>query len=366
MKTLDIAEAVQSAFRTENGRTPASLAHLLGVASADDAGEPGVRAAPIYHRRENLAGPVDISDDGLTARTLDEQPNTIRWVLSDETPDRMGDIIRAAGWDTRNFANNPVVLWAHDYSSEPLGRITSLEKTIVRGVPALVGSVEFAVDASEVAARRFRLAKAGFLRAGSVGFLPQETLNVDDPAERSRLGLGRHGVVYVKQELLEFSLVPVPANPQATQLALKSGLVDATDLEFFEARLAEQKQRQAKAAESLNASLTRWAKAPDYSTTTGSTCALIMDAHRGAASTATDQALAPALAKALEQLAAGQSALAHALTDLGGQLIELRKAIATAAVERAGAGPSVAKVPHHVSAVLDALDKAQARLRKPG
>src|SRR5262245_25714543 len=49
----------------------------------------------------------------MVHKTRTSQTNGLEFVLSDETPDRMGDIIRADGWDTRNFKRNPVALFAH-------------------------------------------------------------------------------------------------------------------------------------------------------------------------------------------------------------------------------------------------------------
>src|SRR5262245_34770907 len=42
------------------------------------------------------------------------------FVLSDATPDRVGDVIMATGWDLRNFNNNPVALFNH-HPDFPIG-----------------------------------------------------------------------------------------------------------------------------------------------------------------------------------------------------------------------------------------------------
>src|SRR6185295_6186581 len=47
------------------------------------------------------------------------------YVLSDETPDRMGDIIQADGWKLDNFKRNPIALFGHQ-SSFPIGRWKNL------------------------------------------------------------------------------------------------------------------------------------------------------------------------------------------------------------------------------------------------
>lgn len=159
----------------------------------------------------------------------DGESFTIPWVMSDESVDRMGDIIRVAGWDLRNFARNNILLLGHDSYGTPIGTVQNVRKaTGDTGSPALVGEAVFASNESEKAAQAYRLARSGVYKSGSVGFLPKRISVIDSPEERAKLGLGKWGVVYEEQELLEFSIVSVPANPNAVQMALESkGITDA-------------------------------------------------------------------------------------------------------------------------------------------
>lgn len=157
------------------------------------------------------------------------QENVLTWKYSDDKPDRMGDIIRQDGWELANYKRNPVILWGHAHgfdsvADEPIGR--SLELRVDKG--ALYGDILFDVE-DERAARIFRKARAGFVQAGSVGFRPLKTSHVSDDAERTKLGLGRFGVIFDKAELLEFSLCAIPANPNALQQAVKSGAITEAD-----------------------------------------------------------------------------------------------------------------------------------------
>jgi HK97 family phage prohead protease len=54
----------------------------------------------------------------------------------------------------------------------------------------------------------FEMLKTGFLSATSVGFIPLKYNFVDDPQRR-------FGIDFLEQELLEFSIVTVPANAEA-------------------------------------------------------------------------------------------------------------------------------------------------------
>lgn len=169
------------------------------------------------------------------AEDADAGPNRLRWVYSDETVDRAGDIVRQ-NWELENYKQNPVILWGHAFGAdsiadEPIGR--SVELTVAS--KKLVGTIEFAVGESERAARIYRLASAGFIKAGSVGFRPLEVRYVEDQAEREKLGLGRWGAVYEKNELLEFSLCAIPCNPNAVQNAVKARTVESADADLLAA-----------------------------------------------------------------------------------------------------------------------------------
>ncbi len=147
--------------------------------------------------------------DGIRA-PLDEGPVT--FVVSDESEDRLGDVIKADGWELEEYRHNPVFLWAHDYTRTPVGR------SVWVGVEGsrLLSSVVFAP--TEFAREVETLYRQRFLRAVSVGFRAK--------AFTFRKGANGavDGVEFTKQELLEVSAVPVPANPQALSKALQAGL----------------------------------------------------------------------------------------------------------------------------------------------
>jgi len=127
------------------------------------------------------------------------------FILSDNTKDRMGDIISPDGWVLDNFKKNPIALFNHN-SSFPIGTWKNIrvkdEKLIARLQLADEGT-------SERIDELIRLVQQNVLRAVSVGFQPIETEALADNS----------GILFKEQELLEASLVTVPANPAAVQLA---------------------------------------------------------------------------------------------------------------------------------------------------
>jgi len=156
----------------------------------------------------------------------------VTFCLSDGSVDRMGDRIAVNGWVLDAYRKNNVVLWAHDASSPPIGRCTNIRVVGNR----LLGDVEFAsADLYPFAATIYELVRGGFIHAGSVGFVPLdcEWANDDDRP---------WGIDFKRQELLEFSIVPIPANANALVEARAKGfdtspLVDFADRQATIARL---------------------------------------------------------------------------------------------------------------------------------
>lgn len=150
-------------------------------------------------------------------KSIDPDTRTITFIASTQNEDRYGDCVMVEGWDTSNYAKNPVFLWAHDSSQLPIGKCVGLAKQM-GSKPALVQKIQFATaDENPFADNVFKLYKGGYLSAVSVGFIPHEmSLRMDEETGYIT------GYDFTKQELLELSAVPVPANSEALALAMKS------------------------------------------------------------------------------------------------------------------------------------------------
>jgi HK97 family phage prohead protease len=135
------------------------------------------------------------------------------FVISTAGVDRDNDTIDPKGWQLTNYMKNPVVMWAHDYAALPVAKATRLEQTD-KGLSAdiefpLRGTYPFADTVHD-------MLKDGFLSATSVGFKPTKA---DQNHERK-------GYDFAEQELLEFSIVPVPSNPEALITMRHAGVDD--------------------------------------------------------------------------------------------------------------------------------------------
>ena len=122
-----------------------------------------------------------------------------------------------------NYRRNPVVMWAHDAVGRspsgglPIGRTLSINRAPDGGI---VAEFEFLDD--DPFAQRIRNAwDKGFLQAASISWLPLESR----PAANG-------GLRDIRSELLEWSIVSVPADPDALREShrrmLNSLLIDDT------------------------------------------------------------------------------------------------------------------------------------------
>lgn len=136
---------------------------------------------------------------------------TLEFTITTGSVDRDNDTIAPGGWNLDSYKANPVVLWAHSYKDLPVARATSItmhgdKMTSVAEFPPR-GTYPFADTV-------YDMLKGGFLNATSVGFRPQKYV----------FNAERGGVDFKEQELLEYSIVPVPANAEALVLARDAGI----------------------------------------------------------------------------------------------------------------------------------------------
>lgn len=135
----------------------------------------------------------------------DQKSGTFTAIASTATVDRHGEIVSPEGWDLANFKKNPVLLWSHDHTIPAIGKATKIwvegfgesAKLMFEGIWQTV------TEEGKAAAQ---LVAEGILNSFSVGFIPTDMV----------------GNTYTQQQLLEISLVNVPANPDAVMRSYKS------------------------------------------------------------------------------------------------------------------------------------------------
>lgn len=147
----------------------------------------------------------------------------IERIVTTEATDRDGDIIRAKGIDNSNYRKNPVVLFAHNKGSIPVGNSIKewLDKEII-GWKSWDLFLDGTVDTTGWSDLIFRFVKSGAMPGASIGFIPVKAKYDHTPEEREKIGLGKYGVEYMSVEKLEHSACAVPANQEALAAHLKS------------------------------------------------------------------------------------------------------------------------------------------------
>lgn len=130
-------------------------------------------------------------------------PNT--FIVSDESRNNLGVIIKTAGIDINQFKRNPVMLYMHDREKGVVGRWENIRKD---GKQLLADAVFD--DSTDLGKQVKNQVENGFLRSASIGIEVIETKTID-------------GVETVTQSVLtEISIVDIPANDNALKLYRKS------------------------------------------------------------------------------------------------------------------------------------------------
>jgi HK97 family phage prohead protease len=128
---------------------------------------------------------------------LDRENQIVSGVIgSSGVIDRHGESLNPMGWKLENYLKNPIVLFGHDMKSLPIGKALKVWIEDAK----LMFTLKFAN--TEMGKTVFQLFEEEILNAVSVGFIP---LKWDETGE----------FTFAEMELLELSVVPVPANPEA-------------------------------------------------------------------------------------------------------------------------------------------------------
>ncbi len=167
---------------------------------------------------------TELSEEEKSLMKDSNSDTLVEFIISTDGLDRDGDTIAVEGWNLANFHKNPVVPWAHDYGQPPVARAinTRIEDGSLKS-KAMFTSKDLYPFGDMIG----KMYTQKFLNAVSVGFDPTKFVYVDD-SER------KFGIDFLEQELLEYSAVPVPSNPQALIQARSKGIDIAPMKEYLE------------------------------------------------------------------------------------------------------------------------------------
>jgi len=170
------------------------------------------------------------------AKEVKDEKRVLRFIGSNEKIDRDNEVIKADGWKLQNYKKNPVVLVNHQHHELPVAKA----KKVWIESGKLMFDLEFPdADIHPQGDTLYKLYKNGYMNATSVGFIP----NMEKATFAKKKG-DPH-ITFNDQELLEISLVSVPANPSALitaksyEKAIKDEVVDELELNDLEMWLSK-------------------------------------------------------------------------------------------------------------------------------
>lgn len=171
-------------------------------------------------------------NDSILRATFDVQSNALdveagiyqATVMTDREM-RSGDSIEVAGGLLDDYMRNPIVPWMHQYDQPPVAKCLALEKLD----HAISARFQFAPKG---ASRRIdeihALWRDGFLNAVSIGIQPLEWVELKGNGD-SWFPPRR----FTKWDMVEFSIVSIPNNPDALRMGWQGGQREEVYLPFF-------------------------------------------------------------------------------------------------------------------------------------
>lgn len=144
----------------------------------------------------------------LTVKSVDDDERVIEGVATTPSPDRMGDIVEPLGVKFKN----PLPLLHQHRSDQPVGTVRFAKPT-KDGINfrAQLPRIEEPGPLKDRVDTAWGEVKAGLVRAVSIGFRDLEFSRMEDGGRR-----------FIETEVLELSLVTIPANSDATIQVVKS------------------------------------------------------------------------------------------------------------------------------------------------
>ena len=144
----------------------------------------------------------------LTVKAVNEDARVIRGVATTPSPDRVGDIVESLGVRFKN----PMPLLHQHRHDEPVGTV-KFDKPTAEGITfeARLPKIEDAGPLKDRVDTAWGEVKSGLVAGVSIGFRPIEYNRMEDGGYR-----------FVECEVMELSLVTIPAQSEATITSIKS------------------------------------------------------------------------------------------------------------------------------------------------
>jgi phage head maturation protease len=173
--------------------------------------------------------------------TVNPSSREIVAVISTDAVDRDGEVVLPNGLEKAQYSGNPVVLYGHDSSSLPIGKTLWIKSDGNKVIAKYRVS-----DKTQFARDVFGLLQDGILRAHSIGFTEHDSSPPTTKEIETRPDWKDARKVIRSWSLLEFSVVPIPCNPEALACAVAKCCHETKQFlgKAFEAAEAQEQQEQ--------------------------------------------------------------------------------------------------------------------------
>lgn len=152
-------------------------------------------------------------------RKKDADTRTVTFVASDGSRDSAHTVLNQDGWDLKRFNANPVIGYNHEiygaWNPQDVDFVIGKGRAYVEDGKLLVDITFEPKEINELAEKVYQKVLFGSLNSVSVGFLPLGKGHWGEGEEAPNEA--RETYYYEGQELLEISVVNIPANANATR-----------------------------------------------------------------------------------------------------------------------------------------------------
>jgi hypothetical protein len=156
-------------------------------------------------------------------KAIDPEKGTYEVLISTSHRDRDGDSVRQQSMSTKNYVRNKApIFWGHESRGLPIGKTVKIRREkLADGAYGTWATPKLAVDVADYPLPRIvrDLLALDMCGPSSIGFmihdakeLPDDMLTDEERAARKD-GRGVRGALLTATELLEWSFVGIPANP---------------------------------------------------------------------------------------------------------------------------------------------------------
>src|SRR6478609_1731797 len=160
-----------------------------------------------------------------------EKTRTVRFTISTSAKDRHGTVLNMEGWQLDNFNRNPIVGYQHNVYGDNMCSAPNPDDVIAKanawmdtykGSRVLMSKATFEpADLNPMAEKVFRKIIFGSLNSSSTGVLPNGPLK-KEYVKNDQGDITDYTINFPGQTLVEWSVVNIPADPEALKRSLKS------------------------------------------------------------------------------------------------------------------------------------------------